>query len=53
MCVSGIVPPYSKQMFLSLLQWLADVNEKVMLENGGSVPVILLANKVYIVYHLI
>ena len=28
------------------VQWLADVNQKVMLENGSSVPVILLANKV-------
>jgi hypothetical protein len=33
-------------MIDSLLQWLADVNQKVMLENGGSVPVVLLANKV-------
>lgn len=31
--------------FDSVLKWLADVNQKVMLENGGSVPVVLLANK--------
>lgn len=30
----------------ALRQWLGDVNQKVMLENGNSVPVILLANKV-------
>ena len=28
------------------VQWLGDVNQKVMLENGSSVPIILLANKV-------
>ena len=33
-------------ILLCFIQWLADVNQKVMLENGGSVPVILLANKV-------
>jgi Ras-related protein Rab-32 len=33
--------------FESVLKWLADVNQKVMLENGSSVPIILLANKVY------
>ena len=33
---------------ISTVQWLADVNQKVMLENGKSVPVILLANKVAI-----
>lgn len=31
----------------ALRQWLGDVNQKVMLENGNSVPVILLANKVW------
>jgi Ras-related protein Rab-32 len=31
--------------FESVLKWLADVNQKVMLENGSSVPIILLANK--------
>ena len=29
-----------------IVQWLGDVNQKVMLENGSSVPVLLLANKV-------
>ena len=28
------------------MQWLKDVNEKVVLENGDPVPVLLLANKV-------
>ena len=28
------------------VQWLADVNQKVMLENGDPVPVVMLANKV-------
>ena len=40
----------SKAQVLSILflliQWLSDVNQKVMLENGEPVPVLLLANKV-------
>lgn len=32
--------------FESVLKWLGDVNQKVVLENGDGVPVILLANKV-------
>lgn len=32
------IPPFT--------QWLEDVNQKVMLENGSPVPIILLANKV-------
>jgi len=27
-------------------QWLADITQKVMLENGEPVPIMLLANKV-------
>jgi len=30
----------------SVLKWLADVTQKVMLENGDPVPILLLANKV-------
>ena len=37
-----------KRTHVSLfVQWLADVNQKVMLENGDPVPVVMLANKVY------
>lgn len=28
-------------------QWLGDVNQKVLLDNGDPVPVLLLANKVF------
>lgn len=31
---------------VSYLQWLGDVNQKVLLENGDPVPVLVLANKV-------
>ena len=30
------------------MQWLGDVNQKVLLENGDPVPVMVLANKVTI-----
>ena len=41
-------PPRSTTSFLFLLQWLGDVNQKVLLENGEPVPVVVLANKVQI-----
>ena len=31
---------------VTVLQWLTDITQKVMLENGEPVPVLLLANKV-------
>ena len=35
--------------FILLPQWANDVREKVTLANGESIPLLLLANKVYLV----
>lgn len=39
-------------IFCLTLQWLGDVNQKVLLENGDPVPVLVLANKVIAADHM-
>ena len=52
MIISSFYSTFSFLVFSTFLQWLHDVNQKVMLANEQPVPVILLANKVIAVFRI-